>query len=191
MSVFSRRPPTIDARFAKPLDDPANAGIRAALEAGLLPVKVNAVIYFRVVDQERAFAVGLMTVAQFSFWGNYLPRVYPTHLRGTGEGFAANVGGRMIGTSAALLAQAEAGAQDRHQHLLLAVVGELVDHVRAVVDQPHVLLGVVGVDEDAVRPHELVVVLAPRLHDVAVAVEHQQAVLPARLRARWPRFRAR
>jgi len=41
---------------------------------------------------------GLFTVAQFSFWGNYLPRVYPTHLRGTGESFAANVGGRMIGT---------------------------------------------------------------------------------------------
>jgi len=49
------------------------------------------------------FLVGLLTVAQFSFWGNYLPRVYPTHLRGTGESFAANVGGRMIGTSAALV----------------------------------------------------------------------------------------
>jgi MFS family permease len=49
------------------------------------------------------FLCGLLTVAQFSFWGTYLPRVYPTHLRGTGEGFAANVGGRMIGTSAALL----------------------------------------------------------------------------------------
>jgi MFS family permease len=44
------------------------------------------------------FFAGLFTVAQFSFWGNYLPRVYPTHLRGTGEGFAANIGGRMIGT---------------------------------------------------------------------------------------------
>lgn len=42
---------------------------------------------------------GLFTVAQFSFWGNYLPRVYPVHLRGTGESFAANIGGRMIGTS--------------------------------------------------------------------------------------------
>jgi MFS family permease len=52
------------------------------------------------------FAAGLMTVAQFSFWGNYLPRVYPVHLRGTGESWAANVGGRMIGTSfAALTAQ--------------------------------------------------------------------------------------
>ncbi len=42
---------------------------------------------------------GLFTVAQFSFWGNYLPRVYPMHLRGTGESFAANIGGRMLGTS--------------------------------------------------------------------------------------------
>jgi hypothetical protein len=49
------------------------------------------------------FTVGLLTIAQFSFWGNYLPRVYPTHLRGTGESFAANVGGRMLGTSAALV----------------------------------------------------------------------------------------
>ncbi|MFN0055506.1 MAG: MFS transporter [Planctomycetales bacterium] len=42
---------------------------------------------------------GLFTVAQFSFWGNYLPLVYPVHLRGTGESFAANIGGRMFGTS--------------------------------------------------------------------------------------------
>jgi MFS family permease len=44
------------------------------------------------------FFAGFFTVAQLSFWGNYLPRVYPTHLRGTGEGFAANIGGRMLGT---------------------------------------------------------------------------------------------
>ena len=49
------------------------------------------------------FLVGMATIAQFSFWGNYLPRVYPTYLRGTGESFAANVGGRMIGTMAALV----------------------------------------------------------------------------------------
>ncbi|QQS49412.1 MAG: MFS transporter [Acidobacteriota bacterium] len=55
------------------------------------------------------FFCGLFTVAQFSFWGNYLPRVYPVHLRGTGEGFAANIGGRMIGTSAALLTTQLAG----------------------------------------------------------------------------------
>jgi MFS family permease len=49
------------------------------------------------------FFAGLLTIGQFSFWGNYLPLVYPTHLRGTGESFAANIGGRMIGTSFALL----------------------------------------------------------------------------------------
>ena len=49
------------------------------------------------------FVAGLVTVAQFSFWGNYLPLIYPTHLRGTGEGFAANVGGRMLGTSFAFV----------------------------------------------------------------------------------------
>ena len=49
------------------------------------------------------FIVGVTTIAQMSFWGNYLPRVYPIHLRGTGESFAANVGGRMIGTFAALV----------------------------------------------------------------------------------------
>ena len=43
------------------------------------------------------FLAGLFAVAQFSFWGNYLPRVYPLHLRGTGESFAANIGGRAIG----------------------------------------------------------------------------------------------
>ena len=46
------------------------------------------------------FVTGFLIVAQFSFWGNYLPLVYPVHLRGTGEGFAANVGGRMVGTAA-------------------------------------------------------------------------------------------
>jgi MFS family permease len=49
------------------------------------------------------FLAGFFTVGQFSFWGNYLPRVYPLHLRGTGESFAANIGGRLIGTSFAWL----------------------------------------------------------------------------------------
>lgn len=47
------------------------------------------------------FLAGLLTVAQFSFWGNYIPLVFPLHLRGTGESFAANIGGRVIGTAAA------------------------------------------------------------------------------------------
>ena len=48
------------------------------------------------------FVAAVITAAQFNFWGSYLPRVFPTHLRGTGESFAANVGGRIIGTTAAL-----------------------------------------------------------------------------------------
>src|SRR5215831_10371220 len=69
------------------------------------------------------FLAGLLTVAQFSFWGNYLPRVYPTHLRGTGESFAANIGGRMIGTSAALLTTQIAATMPRTtpaKHLVYA-----------------------------------------------------------------------
>ncbi len=50
------------------------------------------------------FVAGFFTIAQLSYWGNYLPRAYPVHLRGTGEGFAANVGGRMFGTSGAFFA---------------------------------------------------------------------------------------
>lgn len=59
------------------------------------------------------FLAGLLTVAQFSFWGNYLPRVYPVHLRGTGESFAANIGGRLIGTSFAWVTATLAITADR------------------------------------------------------------------------------
>ena len=51
-----------------------------------------------------AYAIcGLLTVAQFSYFGEYLPKVFPLHLRGTGGSFATNVGGRMLGTSMAFV----------------------------------------------------------------------------------------
>jgi MFS family permease len=59
------------------------------------------------------FFAGFFTVGQFSFWGNYLPRVYPLYLRGTGESFAANIGGRLIGTSFAWLTATLAVTTDR------------------------------------------------------------------------------
>jgi MFS family permease len=59
------------------------------------------------------FLAGVLTVGQFSFWGNYLPRVYPVHLRGTGESFAANIGGRLIGTSFAWVTATLAVTADR------------------------------------------------------------------------------
>jgi MFS family permease len=55
------------------------------------------------------FLAGLLTVGQFSFWGNYLPTVYPIHLRGTGESVAQNIGGRMIGTFFAAIASVVSG----------------------------------------------------------------------------------
>ncbi len=93
----------------------AFAAVRIVSRRGLLRIfqipglfLIPLVFYFPAREnldllQWGIFACGLVTVAQFSFWGNYLPRVYPLHLRGTGESFAANIGGRMIGTSAALL----------------------------------------------------------------------------------------
>jgi MFS family permease len=65
--------------------------------------------YFQLVNAEywifatAIFFCGLLTVAQFSFLSEFLPRVYPLHLRGTGGSFATNFGGRMIGTMAATL----------------------------------------------------------------------------------------
>jgi hypothetical protein len=59
------------------------------------------------------FFAGLFTVGQFSFWGNYLPRMYPVHLRGTGESFAINIGGRLFGTCFAWLTATLAVTADR------------------------------------------------------------------------------
>ncbi len=66
------------------------------------------------------FLCGLCTVAQFSYFGEYLPKAFPVHLRGTGGSFALNVGGRMVGTSAAylttnLVAPLMPGASQFHQ----------------------------------------------------------------------------
>jgi MFS family permease len=71
------------------------------------------------------FVAGLLTVAQFSFWGNYIPLVFPTHLRGTGESFAANIGGRVLGTAAAWLTLTWAAATPPDP-VRIAVVGAVV-----------------------------------------------------------------
>jgi hypothetical protein len=100
------------------------------------------VVFFFAADATLAWAkwgiflAGLFTVSQFSFWGNYLPRMYPTHLRGTGESFAANVGGRMIGTFAAWvtprLATSLSGSPGRQLAYAAALVG-LIVYVGGVV----------------------------------------------------------
>lgn len=49
-----------------------------------------------------AALVSVLMATQHSFWGNYLPRFFPVHLRGTGESFAIGVGGRVIAPFAAI-----------------------------------------------------------------------------------------
>jgi MFS family permease len=76
---------------------------------------------------------GLCTISQMSFWGNYMPKAYPTYLRGTGESFAANIGGRMIGTCAALLtttlAASMPGATPSHRMAYAAASVALLTYV--------------------------------------------------------------
>lgn len=88
---------------------------RAMLRLFLIPAMIFVPFFFWWVsgslDKEGTlglikwgiFLAGLLTVAQFSFWGNYIPLVFPVHLRGTGESFAANIGGRILGTAAAFI----------------------------------------------------------------------------------------
>ena len=78
------------------------------------------------------FLAGLLTVAQFSFWGNYIPLVFPTHLRGTGESFAANIGGRVLGTAAAWLTLTFSAATPPDP-VRIAVVGAIVAGAYALV----------------------------------------------------------
>ena len=73
---------------------------------GLLVVPLTYFVLFRHAPEFFTWGVaaaGFLTVAQFSYFGEYLPKVFPLHLRGTGGSFATNVGGRMIGTSAAFV----------------------------------------------------------------------------------------
>jgi hypothetical protein len=63
----------------------------------LLPASTNGYLF----GFGAALIAALMSV-QHSFWGNYLPRFFPVHLRGTGESFSIGVGGRVLAPFAAL-----------------------------------------------------------------------------------------
>ena len=83
---------------------------RALLRVFLIPgLVVTGIVFFYMgttsleLFRIGVFMAGFFTIAQLTFLGNYMPRIYPLHLRGTGEGFAANVGGRMLGTSASFV----------------------------------------------------------------------------------------
>jgi MFS family permease len=79
--------------------------LRVFLVPGL--IVFSCVYFFAVTHSLRLlecgiFLAGLLLNGPFSLWGNYLPRMYPTHLRGTGESFAINIGARVIGASGVL-----------------------------------------------------------------------------------------
>jgi hypothetical protein len=83
---------------------------RRLLRLGLVPgLAVFVWVYFFAATHSLVllkcgvFFAAVCMNGSFSFLWNYLPWVYPTHLRGTGESFAGNIGGRAIGSSAALL----------------------------------------------------------------------------------------
>ncbi|MFO0426273.1 MAG: MFS transporter [Planctomyces sp.] len=71
------------------------------------------------------FLAGVLVVGQFSFWGNYIPLVFPVHLRGTGESFAANIGGRILGTAAAFFT-ITLSASDKPDPARMALIGAFV-----------------------------------------------------------------
>jgi MFS family permease len=78
------------------------------------------------------FVAGVLVVGQFSFWGNYIPLVFPVHLRGTGESFAANIGGRVLGTAAAWFTLT-LSASDKPDPARVALVGACVAGAYALV----------------------------------------------------------
>lgn len=78
------------------------------------------------------FVAGALVVGQMSFWGNYIPRVFPVHLRGTGESFAANIGGRVLGTAAAWLTLTFSAAKPPDP-AKIATVGAIVAGAYALV----------------------------------------------------------
>ena len=73
--------------------------LRAMLWAGLA---LYPLVFFGPALQDAEvfkYAVLLVTLVvgiQYSYWGNYLPRVFPLHLRGTGESFAISIGARVL-----------------------------------------------------------------------------------------------
>lgn len=83
---------------------------RTLLRVFLIPgIVLFPLTYLELIKGEYAvfataiFFCGLFTVAQMSYMSEFLPKVFPVHLRGTGAAFATNVGARMIGTMAATL----------------------------------------------------------------------------------------
>ena len=86
---------------------PSRILLRMFLVPGVVLFPFTYLVWYPGADYDAfktgVFLCGLLTVGQFSFISEFLPKVFPVHLRGTGGSFATNVGGRMVGTMAATL----------------------------------------------------------------------------------------
>lgn len=85
---------------------PSRLLLRLYLVPGLILFPLT--FFYLVSTNYVAFAIafffcGLFTVGLMSFMSEFLPKVFPLYIRGTGSSFATNFGGRMIGTMAAIL----------------------------------------------------------------------------------------
>ena len=120
------RPPITRGPIARP------TLLRLFLVPGVVFVPVTYFALYHSGGQAFAwaiFACGFLVVGQFSYFGEYLPKVFPLHLRGTGGSFATNVGGRMLGTSAAFLTT----------NIIAPMIG-----AKTTFDQVAVAAGIVG-----------------------------------------------
>jgi MFS family permease len=109
------------------------------------------VYFFAATHSLRLLTAGIFVAAVLvngpvSFLWNYVPRMYPTHLRGTGEGFAHNAGSRLLGTLAVVattqLANVMPGAGPATRLAYAAATVAVVLHVIA-------LLATLGLPEPA------------------------------------------
>jgi MFS family permease len=86
---------------------------RRLLQVFLIPAAVCLALQFFVAAHQSVELVKITViplviamVAMHSFIGNYLPQLYPVHIRGIGESVAYSIGGRIVGMAGAVLVAA-------------------------------------------------------------------------------------
>ncbi|EEF58060.1 MFS transporter [Pedosphaera parvula] len=138
--------------------------LRLFLIPGLIMLPLTYWMFYKhsaVEMQWGIFVCGLLIVAQFSYFGEYLPRVFPLHLRGTGGSFATNVGGRMLGTSAALLTT----------NIIAPMAG-----AKSTFDQVAIAAGIVGTAVFAIALVLTFLLPEPKAEPVETTVESKSTV---------------
>ena len=89
-----------------------------------------------------------------------------------------------VGRAKCVSSVARHARRAQRQEALLAVVRELADEVVVGIHDPDVLFRIVGADLDVVRPSPDLVPLRPVFDHLAVAIEHDNDVIPAPIDAR-------